>query len=432
MGTDSRVELSTVDTDWSCHPDDLSGFETDYGGLYSGRVVGVAKPRSPGAVRRLVAQALANGIALTPRGMGHSGSGQSLGWNSVTVDMTSLDAVFVDVATATVTCQAGATWRKVVEHCLTVGMLPKVLPTYLDLTIGGTLSVGGVGSESARHGLLVSNVDSVALVTGNGEQFVCSPNVRPKVFAAALGGLGRCGLLVEATLPMIHVPDTFSLVRVSFDSRSDWLAAILNLDPTESWSHVEAILGPDSATLELTFGGSAAIPQWVSRFQSREVVKYSASDFPSRYYVDFAREQGQFPVFECFVARQHCGSMVEMLSSDLPAGYVIRCVPVHRDGTPPLVRIPDGEVYCVAAIATKSVAEQLRDVLEFITRANRTCFELGGTRYLSGWLGSMTLSDWRAQFGDAWAEWIRAKEALDPNGIFRSALFPGPGLIAGS
>ncbi len=44
-----------------------------------------------------------------------------------------------------VTVEAGATWREVLAATLPHGLAPPVLPDYLDLTIGGTLAVGGVG-----------------------------------------------------------------------------------------------------------------------------------------------------------------------------------------------------------------------------------------------------------------------------------------------
>jgi len=71
------------------------------------------------------------------------------------------------------------------------GRTPPVLPDYLDLSVGGTLVVGGVGSRTWRQGTVSDTVVELRVVTGRGEQVSCSPTRNPRLFDAVRAGLGQ-------------------------------------------------------------------------------------------------------------------------------------------------------------------------------------------------------------------------------------------------
>jgi FAD/FMN-containing dehydrogenase len=54
-------------------------------------------------------------------------------------------------------------------------LTPPVMPDAMMLTVGGTLSVGGIGETSYRYGAQVDNVVELDVVTGAGELVTCSP-----------------------------------------------------------------------------------------------------------------------------------------------------------------------------------------------------------------------------------------------------------------
>src|SRR5437588_9356342 len=85
------------------------------------------------------------------------------------------------------------------EHRLT----PPVLTDYLELTVGGTLSAGGIGGTSHRHGPQVDHVRELEVVTGTGEIVTCSPASNTAVFSGALAGYGQAGIITRATIPLI-------------------------------------------------------------------------------------------------------------------------------------------------------------------------------------------------------------------------------------
>src|SRR6185436_12816524 len=83
---------------------------------------------------------------------------------------------------------------------------PPVLTGYVGLSVGGTLSMGGVSGLSYKRGAIVHNVLELEVVTGKGKLEVCSATQNPALFEAVLGGLGQSAIIVRAKIPMIPNP----------------------------------------------------------------------------------------------------------------------------------------------------------------------------------------------------------------------------------
>jgi FAD/FMN-containing dehydrogenase len=94
----------------------------------------------------------------------------------------------------------------VLAATLPLGLAPPGLPDYLDLSVGGTLIVGGVGSGISRFGALSDNVLDLQVVTGRGERLVASPDRNPGLFDAVRAGLGQVAVVTRATLRLVPAP----------------------------------------------------------------------------------------------------------------------------------------------------------------------------------------------------------------------------------
>jgi cytokinin dehydrogenase len=103
-----------------------------------------------------------------------------------------------------VVVDAGATWSEVVAVTLQDGLTPPVLPDYLDLSVGGTLVVGGIGGTTAACGSVSDNVLALEVVTGHGETVLCAAG--DELFDAVLAGLGQAGVITRATLQLVAAP----------------------------------------------------------------------------------------------------------------------------------------------------------------------------------------------------------------------------------
>jgi FAD/FMN-containing dehydrogenase len=101
---------------------------------------------------------------------------------------------------------AGATWSQVLAATLPRGLTPPVLTDYLELSVGGTLIVGGVGGTTSRFGVQSDNVLAMDVVTGEGRKVTCSASRNADLFDAVRAGLGQVGVITQATLRLIPAP----------------------------------------------------------------------------------------------------------------------------------------------------------------------------------------------------------------------------------
>jgi cytokinin dehydrogenase len=199
---------------------------TDFGGLASAMPAAVVRPASADDVASAIrAAALTPHLTVAARGNGHSVAGQAMAEGGLVLDMRSLAApsrraqmqlvvqcpdggggrrCFADVP-------GGALWEEVLHWAVdNHGLAPASWTDYLRLTVGGTLSNGGVSGQSFRYGPQVSNVAELEVVTGDGERRVCSPSSHPDLFFAVLGGLGQFGVITRARIPLHRAPQAVS------------------------------------------------------------------------------------------------------------------------------------------------------------------------------------------------------------------------------
>lgn len=187
----------------------------DFGGIYQVRPAAVVRPASAedvASVIRLAARSTR--LTVAARGNGHSIYGQAMAAGGVVLEMrpsmSGLELVpgRVPGDPPAVRAGAGALWEDVLHWCVAEhGLSPRSWTDYLGLTVGGTLSVGGVSGQAFRFGPQSCNVLELEVVTGGGETVVCSESHNPDLFFAALGGLGQFGVITRATIPLQPAPD---------------------------------------------------------------------------------------------------------------------------------------------------------------------------------------------------------------------------------
>jgi len=218
----------------------------DFGGSAVGAPREVVRPTSAGEVASTLLRADGR-TPVVPRGRGHSTDGRSL-TGGISIDMRGLATVH-EVRDACVSVDAGATWREVLEATLPHGRTPPVLTDYLDLTVGGTLSAGGVGGTSHVHGTQAGNVAELEVVTPDGRIARCSPSLDRRLFDAVRGGSGRHGIITRAVLRLVPAPrdvlvctvpckDATALLRVQTTAPADHLSG--QAKPSETGWRYEA------------------------------------------------------------------------------------------------------------------------------------------------------------------------------------------------
>ncbi|CAL5015864.1 unnamed protein product [Urochloa decumbens] len=207
----------------------------DFGAVVTEAPVAIMRPGSAADVARLLA-ALSSApgspgrrpraraaVSVAARGAGHSLHGQAQARGGIVVETRALPrAVEVssrrDGGGAYADVGGGALWVEVLEECLRAGLAPRSWTDYLYLTVGGTLSNGGISGQAFKHGPQISNVLQLEVVTGTGEVVTCSPTQSPELFFAVLGGLGQFGIITRARIPLQVAPPKVRWVRAFYDS----------------------------------------------------------------------------------------------------------------------------------------------------------------------------------------------------------------------
>ena len=117
----------------------------------------VATPNSAEEVQSIVRRAARDKMQLAVRGGGHSQGGQCLTDGGLVVHTNKLNRV-QPLDRELVRAQGGAQWGQVVDALRGTRQLPPVLADVAEVTVGGTLSAGGLGSASHRYGLQLGQV----------------------------------------------------------------------------------------------------------------------------------------------------------------------------------------------------------------------------------------------------------------------------------
>src|SRR5437764_1823109 len=163
----SPMNLSGITTPPEPHPSARTAAGEDFGKVVRRPPRFVVEPHRIDELVGVVRQAREHGLQVAARGEGHSTNGQAQAKDGIVVAMRAMDSIHM-VGPDQASVDAGATWRQVLRRTLALGLTPPVLTDYLGLSVGGTLSVGGLSGSSFRHGAQVDHVTELEVVTGSG------------------------------------------------------------------------------------------------------------------------------------------------------------------------------------------------------------------------------------------------------------------------
>ena len=430
----------------------------DWGRIVVGSPRAVVVPRTTDEVEQVMLFANDRGLPVTLRGIGHSQGGQSVAVDAITLDLSRLDRVFtVSESPAVASCEPGARVRAVAARSLEAGLVPRVMPNYVDLTIGGTLSVGGVGTSCHRYGPIIANVAELEVVAGNGRRIACSPQVEPELFHATLGGLGRCGVIVRASLRLRRLKPHLRTFYLLYDDIRQW---VTDQRALVTGGQCDFLEGFCSASVQGTRKGpqgrrpfvhwfyglyisyehdpgsppnqdvalAGLKPYRVLHIEDDEAASALAARFEARY--ELMHRSGGWdqphPVLECFLPVDRVADVVPAVLDALPMtlGDGHRVLMVNTNGLPKALAVPSGDVAILAVLPFGVPRPLLDDALNGIQKAHAILLAAGGKRYLAGWLDKMDADAWRRHYGEYYDAWVEAKRSFDPNGILCSSLLP--------
>jgi FAD/FMN-containing dehydrogenase len=128
--------------------------------------------------------------------------GQIAHTGSLHIDMRGLNRIIdFDAKNKTIKVQTGITWNDIQSVIDGQGLSIKIMQTYANFTVGGSLSVNCHG-RYVGLGPLILSVLSISIVLSNGELVQASPDENSDIFYASIGGYGALGIIVEAKLSL--------------------------------------------------------------------------------------------------------------------------------------------------------------------------------------------------------------------------------------
>lgn len=424
---------------------------TDFGRIVVRKPAAVVRPASSQEVASIVKFAVRNNLSVSTRGGGHSQTGQSLS-EQIVLDMTLLGGLLeVNAEKGLVRCQGGLKWRELVQQLAPQHLSPPVLTNNLDVTIGGTLSSGGLGVASWRYGTQADNCVELEVVTGEGEIERCSDHENPDLFNVVRAGMGQFGIITEARMKIrSHLPRFRSYYLLYDDLQvllEDLKVAMMEerFDFLESWC-VPCPQGfkqvgetrqafaewffPLHATIEIDEKSAApgnGMLAGLKFYKHIHTEEGNIIDFFGRLDALFAiwRRAGFWeyahPWMECVLPWQTAPLYIGQVLKNLPpqaiaGGHILLWPARGKSSSVPLFMRPASDYLMGFGILPAVPPRFVDEALPRLNMASQGAIAMGGKRYLSGWI-AFDAAQWKAHYGEKWADVVESKKKFDPHGV---------------
>ena len=440
-------QLPPLDGTLTVDPAALAAAADDFGHIIHRTPVAVLRPSSVEDVAKLVRFAREHRIRVAGRGKGHTAFGQSQAEAGVVIDMSTLSQIH-SVGQDAAVVDAGVVWRDLLQTTIPLGLTPPVLTDYTRLTVGGTLSVGGVSGRSYLHGAQVDNVLEIQVVTGEGEVVTCSASENRSLFEAVLAGLGLCAVIVRATIRLIPAGERARTLRLFYPDARAMLADLRFLITAERFDHIRgmSVATPagfaffiEATSFYTSAGELPANPTQGLGFipgsqQTEDITYFEYTDLVVKL-IDSLNEAGlggfPHPWLDLFVP----GSKIDDFASRtiasldpslfLPGSLILFYPFVNSRLTRPMLRVPDEEVFFLFDILRTVPHEAVDSVLAENRRLYEENRDLGGKFYT---ISAVPLEhhDWVKHLQPFWGGLVSEKSRHDPDNV----LGPGPGVFA--
>lgn len=430
---------------------------TDKGNIAYHKPCAVLRPRSVHDIAAMIRYCRTHRVAVSTRGEAHTTHGQGLSGGLV-IENRHLNRIH-SLGLGIAEVDAGIRWMDLTNAAYEQSprLTPPVLTGYTGLTVGGTLSVGGIGGlvGGLRTGLQVDHVRELEVVTGTGAIERCSRQRKPDLFEAALGGLGQCAVITKAAIELVTAKQRARTYALHYADNATFFRDFRTLIDRPGVDHVYAELFPPGTTLTYKLyatvfydppappddpaivGGLSAAPAIEDTHYLDYVFSIDKAIDTLRATVDWDRLIK--PWFDVWLpastAEDYLAEVTRTLTPRDIGPYGAGLIYPQRRAlaTNPHPRLPepDGSQWVfVLDINTVSSTPGLDpEFTEKMLNRNDRLFArarepYGGVLYPIGSL-RLTVRDWRTHYGDKWPAFRAAKRRYDPSTV----LTPGPGIF---
>jgi len=433
-------------------PKSLEEASGDFGRRVFKKPACIVLPQNSQDVAAVIQFARTTHTPLGIRGNAHTQSGQGLSEGGILLDLKSLNRILsVDPSGKIAVCQAGVKWKELVERGILQGLIPPVLTNNLDVTVGGTLSVAGLGISSFKYGTQGDNCLALEVVTGKGDVVRCSPDKERELFYASLAGFGQFGVITEATLCLRSVPPKTRTYFLLYEGLRTLMKDVQLLMAEGRFQFLESWCVPCPQGFRKVNGIPQLFARWfyplhatvefddktppddeklLSGLSFRELVHKedrSTFEFANRLEVLFELWQksgywaNAHPWMETILPWEAAFPYITQVLSNFPpqalgGGHILLWPSRGKASHLPLFKHPDTEFVMGFGILPGIPKEFLPQSLTQLNALSDLSMKSGAKRYLSGHI-QFDEARWKAHYGETWEAMKKWKKTYDPDGI---------------
>jgi cytokinin dehydrogenase len=440
----------------------LDAAADDFGHIVQNRPIAVLDAGSINDIVVMIQFARQHEIQVSARGQGHATQGQSQNEGGVVINTSTLNTIH-EINSDYALVDAGVTWFELLKQISDLGftLTPPTITDYVHLSVGGTLSVGGIGGQGFMRGPQVDQVLELAVVTGQGNLVTCSPTQDAQLFDAVRAGLGQFGIIVQARVKLVAAPQMTRFYNLPYPDVTTFMADQKFLIGTNRFNYVEGFALDDgqggwiflieavkyfntgdsiddaAQLADLHFLGEATIENRSFFNADFDPGEPESFDFVNRVSVLVAQLQYlglwdlPHPWFNVFLPTQEAFTFINdlfdtLIPSDLGPGSVVIIYPFNGDKFhAPFLRVPTGDTFFSLALLRTAIDQASVDAaIADNAQLRDAIVALGGKRYPIDSV-PMTKQDWHEHFQPQWGQFSSAKQLFDPDNI----MTPGQGIF---
>ena len=425
---------------------------SDFGRMIQRVPAVVVRPASTQDVAAVIRYARASSVPIATRGEAHTQSGQATVADGILLDLTSLDRILsIDPAGEKADCQAGVKWDTLVRRATPQGLVPPVLTNNLGVTIGGTLSVAGLGVASFRYGAQGDNALEIEAVTGSGDVVIASETAERPLFDAVRSTFGQIGVITRARLKLRRCKPRTRTYFLLYDDLGALMRDARHAMEQDRVDYVEATCVPCPLGFKSTGAGKEAFAAWF--FPLQLTVEYEAAAPPdderileglSPYRMTHADDQEILgfaarlePLFaiwkrtgnwamahpwtETIIPWGAAQPFITQVLANLPptalgGGHVLLWPCRGTVSRIPFFLYPQTPFVMGFGILPGVPPDLLPQAKARLNLVSDMSIAAGAKRYLSGFI-EFDRARWKQHFGAQWGELCRLKKTYDPDGI---------------
>lgn len=454
--------VPTLDGTFETVPAALGRFSTDFGRLITGTPKAVLRPGSVQDVSKIITYARRYRLSVAMNGQSgsaaadfesHSSYGQAQVPGGIAIDARKFNQIhYITKGKAWV--GAGVTIAELTNAALAQGQTTVGVTDYLHLSIGGVISVGGIGGQVQKHGLFADTVLAIEIVTGTGEIVQASPTNRAELFNAAVAGAGQFGIITKVLVKLVPAPASALVINLFYNNLATFQAdqekimvenrvthqegeIVRTLDDSGWRYKIEAVVyytgtAPNQAAILSGLGDVRADAQittmsyteWLFRIDPIETyLKENGFWEQPKPWLSIVLPASAIKTFIPQV-------VADLQPTDLGIGFSGLYPFLRGKLTHPFFMLPENGEQKLWLFDLLRFPFPQDPNLQRMLDQNRRLYNLaktfGGKRYTVGAIPGMTPTEWKGHFGGSYTKLVGLKAKYDPDRI----LTPGQHFFA--